>query len=59
VRLQVTLVFPNDPRDIHRMQRLETSSCVPTGTCTPPEPACKSFEMFGDVLPRRRDDPKR
>ena len=59
VRVQVTLVFPNCPRYIHRMQRLETSPYVPTGACAPPAPAWKSFEMFSDVLPRRRDDPKR
>jgi uncharacterized protein len=53
VRIAVTRVFPNCPRYIHRMQRLETSPYVPTGECAPPEPAWKSFEMFRDVLPHR------
>jgi predicted pyridoxine 5'-phosphate oxidase superfamily flavin-nucleotide-binding protein len=52
VRVALDLIFPNCPRYIHRMQRLETSPYVPAAGCTPPEPAWKRFELFKDVLPR-------
>jgi hypothetical protein len=52
VRVVVELVFPNCPRYIHRMQRLETSAYVPSGGVPPPEAPWKRFEMFRDVLPR-------
>ena len=54
VRVAVELVFPNCPRYIHRMQRVETSPYVPVQGCEPPEPAWKSFEIFKDVLPEPR-----
>jgi predicted pyridoxine 5'-phosphate oxidase superfamily flavin-nucleotide-binding protein len=56
VRVAVELVFPNCPRYIHRMQRLEVSPYVPAAGCTTPEPAWKAFEMFADVLPRKPPD---
>lgn len=52
VRVVVELLFPNCPRYIHRMQRLETSPFVPGGGVEPPEAAWKRFEIFRDVLPR-------
>ena len=52
VRVVVELLFPNCPRYIHRMQRLETSSFVPSSGVVPPEAAWKRFEIFRDVLPR-------
>ena len=51
VRVAVELLFPNCPRYIHRMQRLETSAYVPCAGVPTPEPAWKGFEMFSDVLP--------
>ena len=51
VRVTVALLFPNCPRYIHRMQRLETSAYVPCAGIAPPEAAWKSFSMFSDVLP--------
>ena len=54
VRVSVGLLFPNCPRYIHRMQRLETSAYVPCRGTDPPQPAWKSFEIFRDVLPRPR-----
>lgn len=53
VRVAVTLIFPNCPRYIHRMQRLETSPYVPQAGRTPPPAAWKAFDIFADVLPRR------
>jgi uncharacterized protein len=53
VRVTVERVFPNCPRYIHRMQRLEISPYVPAAGCPTPEPAWKGFEMFSDVLPRK------
>jgi len=51
VRGHVERLFPNCPRYIHRMQRLETLPYVPCAGQTPPLPAWKRFEMFRDVLP--------
>ena len=53
VRVTVELVFPNCPRYIHRMQRLETSPYVPCAGVATPEPAWKAFTIFSDVLPRK------
>ena len=53
VRVAVELLFPNCPRYIHRMQRLETSPYVPCEGVATPEPAWKRFDLFADVLPRR------
>jgi predicted pyridoxine 5'-phosphate oxidase superfamily flavin-nucleotide-binding protein len=53
VRVAVDLVFPNCPRYIHRVQRLEVSPYVPVVGVATPEPAWKSFDSFCDVLPRK------
>ena len=52
VRVRAERIFPNCPRYIHRMQRLETSPYVPVAGCQPPEAAWKRFDLFRDVLPR-------
>jgi hypothetical protein len=49
----VDLVFPNCPRYVHRMQRLEVSPYVPVQGVATPEPAWKRFDLFSDVLPRK------
>jgi predicted pyridoxine 5'-phosphate oxidase superfamily flavin-nucleotide-binding protein len=53
VRVAVDLVFPNCPRYVHRMRRLEVSPYVPVAGVTTPEPAWKGFDLFSDVLPRK------
>ena len=53
VRVATDLLFPNCPRYIHRMQRLETSPYVPCEGLATPAAAWKQFEMFKDVLPHR------
>jgi len=53
VRVAVDLVFPNCPRYVHRMRRLEVSPYVPVAGVATPEPAWKSFDLFCDVLPRK------
>jgi uncharacterized protein len=57
VRVRASLIFPNCPRYIHRMQVTEPSSYVPRAGYLPPVPAWKTFEMFAEVLPS--DDPAR
>jgi uncharacterized protein len=54
VRVRAERIFPNCPRYIHPMRRVALSEHAPHAGHTPPEPAWKSFEMFCDVLPRRR-----
>jgi predicted pyridoxine 5'-phosphate oxidase superfamily flavin-nucleotide-binding protein len=51
VRVAIERLFPNCPRYVHRMQRLETSPYVPCEGLATPVPAWKRFEMFRDVLP--------
>ena len=53
VRVAVELLFPNCPRYIHRMQRLETSPYVPCEGVATPAPAWKAMPLFNDVLPKR------
>ena len=53
VRVAVELVFPNCPRYVHRMRRLEVPPYVPVAGVATPEPALKSFDLFCDVLPRK------
>jgi uncharacterized protein len=53
VRVAVDLVFPNCPRYVHRMRRLEVSPYVPVAGVATAEPAWKSFDLFCDVLPRK------
>lgn len=51
VRVEVTAVFPNCPRYIHRMQRIERSRFVPDGTGPPPVPEWKRTSWAADALP--------
>ncbi len=51
VRVAVTQVFPNCPRYIHRMQRVERSPYVPEVGVQPPVPAWKRAEWACDALP--------
>ena len=53
VRVAVDLVFPNCPRYVHRMRRLEVSPYVPVLGVATLVPAWKSFDLFCDVLPRQ------
>jgi predicted pyridoxine 5'-phosphate oxidase superfamily flavin-nucleotide-binding protein len=55
VRVAVERVFPNCPRYIHPMQRLDISPYAPGDGQAPPVPAWKLSPTFCDVLPR--DDP--
>ena len=57
VRVQVTAVFPNCPRYIHRMQEVEHSRFVPNGQEVPPVPDWKRSEWACDALPA--NDPAR
>jgi uncharacterized protein len=59
VRVSATLIFPNCPRYIHKMQLVEYSSYAPRPGYTPPVPAWKTFDAFRDYLPPRdRPDDK-
>ena len=51
VRVSAEQIFPNCPRYIHRMQRLDFSEHAPCANHTPPVPAWKRMDMFRDVLP--------
>lgn len=57
VRVEVTAVFPNCPRYIHRMQQTERSSFVPDGEKPPPVPDWKRMPWAADALPA--NDPAR
>lgn len=57
VRVEVSRVFPNCPRYIHRMQKLERSHFVPSGEVEPPVPDWKRMPWAADALPA--DDPAR
>jgi predicted pyridoxine 5'-phosphate oxidase superfamily flavin-nucleotide-binding protein len=57
IRVEVTEVFPNCPRYIHRMQRAERSPYVPRGDALPPVPDWKRSDWAFDALPA--DDPAR
>jgi predicted pyridoxine 5'-phosphate oxidase superfamily flavin-nucleotide-binding protein len=52
VHVRADRIFPNCPRYIHRMQRLEMSPYAPCENHQPPPAAWKRFEIFRDVLPR-------
>jgi len=52
VRVHAERIFPNCPRYVHRMQRLEMSPHAPCEGHQPPPAAWKRFEMFRDVLPK-------
>lgn len=51
VRVEVTEVFPNCPRYVHRMQEVERSVFVPRGDTPPPVPGWKRAPWACDVLP--------
>jgi len=51
VRVDVTEVFPNCPRYIHRMERIERSEFVPQDQQPPPEPEWKKSEWARGYLP--------
>jgi uncharacterized protein len=53
VRVTPTMIFPNCPRYIHKMQIVEPSVYSPRCDYTPPVPAWKTFEVFRDALPAR------
>lgn len=53
VRLAVRQVFPNCPRYIHRMRRIETSPFAPREGHTCPRPGWKDNPAFHDALPER------
>jgi uncharacterized protein len=57
VRVEVTQVFPNCPRYIHRFEEVERSHFVPRGEEPPPVPDWKRAEWANDALPV--DDPAR
>ena len=52
VHVEITAVFPNCPRYIHRRALVERSEYVPRGGVEPPVPAWKRSDWAGDVLPR-------
>jgi predicted pyridoxine 5'-phosphate oxidase superfamily flavin-nucleotide-binding protein len=51
VRVAVTQVFPNCPRYIHRMERVEASPFVPRDGCATPVPDWKRTDWARPVLP--------
>jgi predicted pyridoxine 5'-phosphate oxidase superfamily flavin-nucleotide-binding protein len=57
VRVRVREVFPNCPRYIHKLQRVEASVYLPRAGCTPPVPDWKRSDLARDVLPA--NDPAR
>ncbi len=62
VKVSVRQVFPNCPRYIHKMQRIEPSKFVPRPAVRTPVPGWKRMDWACDVLPagdpaRVREDP--
>jgi uncharacterized protein len=57
VRVRAREIFPNCPRYIHRMQKVEASAFVPRDECVTPVPEWKRNDWAVDVLPA--DDPAR
>jgi uncharacterized protein len=53
VRVAATRIFPNCPRYLHKMQRVEYSAYAPRPDYTPPVPAWKTFDTLRDSLPAR------
>jgi uncharacterized protein len=51
VRVRVRQVFPNCPRYIHKMQRIEPSKFVPRPAVRTPVPGWKRMDWACDVLP--------
>lgn len=59
VRVTASMIFPNCPRYLHKMQLVEYSAYAPRPDYDPPVPAWKTFETFRDALPARdRDEGK-
>ena len=52
IRVHIREVFPNCPRYIHKLQRVEASPYVPRAGCTPPVPDWKRSDLARDVLPK-------
>ena len=57
VRVQPREIFPNCPRYIHRMKKVEASAFVPREDCVTPVPEWKRSDWALDVLPG--EDPAR
>lgn len=53
IRVTAARIFPNCPRNIHKVQVVEHSAHSPRPDYTPPVPAWKGFERFRDALPAR------
>ncbi len=53
VRVQVTEVFGNCPRYVHKLQLVERSRFVPHESCQTPEPDWKREAWVQDVLPAK------
>ncbi|MEO6080943.1 MAG: pyridoxamine 5'-phosphate oxidase family protein [Steroidobacteraceae bacterium] len=58
IRVTASMIFPNCPRYIHRMQLVEYSPYAPRPDHVPPVPAWKTFDAFKDALPARDREPK-
>jgi predicted pyridoxine 5'-phosphate oxidase superfamily flavin-nucleotide-binding protein len=60
VRVTASMIFPNCPRYLHKMQLVEYSVYAPRPDHEPPVPAWKTFDTFRDALPARdRDESKK
>lgn len=53
VRVDVTEVWPNCPRYVHRMQKVQASRYVPRVQCETPLAGWKRIDMIQDDLPRQ------
>lgn len=51
VQVEVTAAFPNCPRYIHRVEKVEASDFVPRGEVAPPVPDWKRMDWAVDALP--------
>ncbi len=54
IKVTPTDIFPNCPRYIPHLEMVEPSPYAPHQNGAPLEPRWKSFEMFADVVPKRR-----
>jgi uncharacterized protein len=55
VRVKARAIFPNCPRYLPKMQLVEPSAYTPRSGVDAREPAWKSFPVFADFVPARRD----
>ena len=53
VRVNVTEVWPNCPRYVHRMQKVKASRYVPRVECETPLAGWKRIDMIQDDLPKK------